>query len=257
MAIGAGTDIAMESADIVLMNSSLASVSGAIELSRATIKNIRQNLFWAFFYNTLGIPLAAGAFYLPLGLQLSPMIGAAAMSMSSVFVVTNALRLRFFKPKTEAAVTCAYPVETEELVIEEEPMPVQVIGVKGMMCSHCTAAVEKACMAVPGTVSAVANLEEKNVTVTGTADYEALKQAILAEDYQVVEPVKAQTIVIGVGGMMCSHCTASVEQACMRVPGTEKAVADLESKTVTVTGTADPEALKKAIVAEDYEILEG
>ena len=89
MAIGTGTDIAVESADIVLMNSSLAAVSGAVELSRATIRNIRQNLFWAFFYNTCGIPIAAGALFLPFGLQLSPMLGAAAMSMSSVFVVTN------------------------------------------------------------------------------------------------------------------------------------------------------------------------
>ena len=187
MAIGAGTDIAMESADIVLMNSSLASVSGATQLSKATIKNIRENLFWAFFYNTLGIPLAAGLLYLPFGLTLSPMIGAAAMSMSSVFVVSNALRLRFFKANTAAAAGCVCPVEAEALVIAEEPMPVQVIGVKGMMCSHCTAAVEKACMGISGTVKAVADLEKKQVTVTGTADYGALKAAIIAEDYEVVE----------------------------------------------------------------------
>ena len=260
MAIGAGTDIAMESADIVLMNSSLSAVSGAIELSKATIKNIRENLFWAFFYNTLGIPLAAGLLYLPFGLQLSPMIGAAAMSMSSVFVVSNALRLRFFKSKTQAVASCACEMPVEEAVVAEVPeeaaLPEQVIYVNGMMCSHCTAAVEKACMSVPGTVKAVADLERKLVTVTGTADYEALKQAILAEDYQVAEPVPAETRVIRVNGMMCSHCTAAVEKACMGVPGTEKAVADLESKTVTVTGSADYEALKKAIIAEDYEVVE-
>ena len=256
MAIGAGTDIAMESADIVLMNSSLASVSGAIELSKATIRNIRENLFWAFFYNTLGIPLAAGLLFLPFGLTLNPMIGAAAMSMSSVFVVSNALRLRFFKPKTQAVTDCACVLPTEELVIEEEPMPEIVIRVNGMMCSHCTAAVEKACMGVPGTVKAVASLEEKNVTVTGTADYEALKAAIVAEDYEVVEAPKAQPIVIRVNGMMCSHCTSSVEKACMSVPGTVSAVASLEEKNVTVIGTADYEALKKAIIAEDYEVVE-
>ena len=259
MAIGAGTDIAMESADIVLMNSSLAAVSGAIELSKATIKNIRQNLFWAFFYNTLGIPLAAGLLYLPFGLQLSPMIGAAAMSMSSVFVVTNALRLRLFKPKAEAVVTCACDAASEERVIPEAPaeqLPELVIYVNGMMCSHCTASVEKACMGVPGTTKAVADLEQKLVTVTGTASYEDLKNAIIAEDYEVVEPVKAETRVIRVNGMMCSHCTAAVEKACMSVPGTEKAVADLETKTVTVTGSADYEALKKAIIAEDYEVVE-
>ena len=256
MAIGAGTDIAMESADIVLMNSSLASVSGAIALSKATIKNIRQNLFWAFFYNTLGIPLAAGLLFLPFGLRLSPMIGAAAMSMSSVFVVTNALRLRFFKAKAEAATDCGCAAAAEELVIEEEPLPETVIRVNGMMCSHCTAAVEKACLSVPGTVKAVASLEEKNVTVTGTADMDALKKAIIAEDYEVVEEPKAQTIVIRVKGMMCSHCTSAVEKACMSVPGTVKAVASLEEKNVTVTGNVDYEALKKAIIAEDYEVVE-
>ena len=256
MAIGAGTDIAMESADIVLMNSSLASVSSAIALSKATIRNIRQNLFWAFFYNTLGIPLAAGLLYLPFGLRLSPMIGAAAMSMSSVFVVTNALRLRFFKPKTETIVSCACEETEIPEAPQEKPLQEQILYVNGMMCSHCTAAVEKACMAVPGTKSALADLEKKLVTVLGTADYEALKQAIIAEDYEVVEPVKAQTTVIRVNGMMCSHCTAAVEKACKNVPGTEQAVADLAAKTVTVTGTADYEALKQAIIAEDYEVVE-
>ncbi|MBR3949307.1 MAG: heavy metal translocating P-type ATPase [Oscillospiraceae bacterium] len=257
MAIGAGTDIAMESANVVLMNSTLSGVSGAMELSKATIRNIRQNLFWAFFYNTLGIPLAAGALYIPFGLTLSPMIGAAAMSMSSVFVVTNALRLRFFKPKSVPETPCVCREGTEALVIEEEPAQEIVIKVNGMMCSHCTAAVEKACMGVPGTVKAVADLERKQVTVTGTAEYEALKQAIIAEDYEVVEAPKARTVTIRVNGMMCSHCTASVEKACMGVPGTESAEASLEEKTVTVTGTADYEALKQAIIAEDYEVVEG
>ena len=257
MAIGAGTDIAIESADIVLMNSSLASVSGAVELSKATIRNIRENLFWAFFYNTLGIPLAAGLFYLPFGLSLSPMIGAAAMSMSSVFVVSNALRLRLFKPGTQTVGSSVCTCRPEALDLPEEEQDTELaIHVNGMMCSHCTAAVERACMGVPGTKTALADLEKKLVTVTGTADYEALKQAIIAEDYEVVEPPKPRTLVIRVNGMMCSHCTAAVEQACMGVPGTEKAVADLESKTVTVTGTADHDALKQAITAEDYEVVE-
>ena len=262
MAIGAGTDIAMESADVVLMNSSLAAVSGAIELSKATIRNIRQNLFWAFFYNTLGIPVAAGVLFIPFGLQLSPMLGAAAMSMSSVFVVTNALRLRFFKPSTVAKgeileCVCEEAAAGQE-VAEEAPaaLPELVIRVNGMMCSHCTASVEKACMGVAGTVSAVADLEKKIVTVTGTADYEALKKAIVDEDYEVVEEAPAAVTVIHVNGMMCSHCTASVEKACMGVAGTVSAVADLEKKIVTVTGTADYEALKKAIIAEDYEVVE-
>ena len=257
MAIGAGTDIAMESAQIVLMNSSLAAVSGAVELSKATIRNIRQNLFWAFFYNALGIPLAAGLLFLPFGLTLSPMIGAAAMSMSSVFVVSNALRLRMFRPKTTAAAPCVCTVEEQALEIEAEPTEEVVIRVNGMMCGHCTAAVEAACRKVPGTVSAVADLEKKCVTVTGNADVEALKRAIRQEDYEVVDEPAVSTVVIGVGGMMCGHCTAAVEKACMGVPGTVSAVADLAEKNVTVTGTADPEALKRVIIAEDYEILEG
>lgn len=187
MAIGAGTDIAMESADIVLMNSSLASVSGAIELSRATIRNIRQNLFWAFFYNTLGIPIAAGVLFIPLGLQLSPMLGAAAMSMSSVFVVTNALRLRLFQPKTIPAAVEAAKENEEPIIFKEETKMETVIKVNGMMCKHCKATVERVCKEVPGTVDAQVDLEAKTVTVIGSADVAALKKAITDADYEVVE----------------------------------------------------------------------
>lgn len=184
MAIGAGTDIAMESADIVLMNSSLASVSGAVALSKATIRNIRENLFWAFFYNCLGIPIAAGVLYIPFGLQLSPMLGAAAMSLSSVFVVSNALRLRLFQSKT--AVQPTMQAQACKIITQEESTMETVIKVNGMMCNHCKAAVEKACKAVPGTSDAVVNLEAKTVTVTGTADTAALKQAITDAGYEVV-----------------------------------------------------------------------
>ncbi len=182
IAIGAGTDIAIESADVVLMSGSLGQVAGALELSRATIRNIKQNLFWAFFYNSLGIPVAAGVLYPAFGLQLSPMLGAAAMSMSSVFVVTNALRLRFFKPSFVPAAVQA-PVRAEEP--EDSNAPTTVIGVEGMMCHHCVAAVEKACKAVPGTRSAIADLEQKQVTVRGSADLAALEQAIVDAGYTI------------------------------------------------------------------------
>ncbi|MBQ8359712.1 MAG: heavy metal translocating P-type ATPase [Oscillospiraceae bacterium] len=179
MAIGAGTDIAMESADVVLMSGSLSGVANAVKLSKATIRTIRQNLFWAFFYNCLGIPIAAGVLFLPFGIQLSPMIGAAAMSLSSVFVVSNALRLQRFKPELQSA------QKIKEIIKEEKSMTT-VIKVEGMMCPHCKARVEQVCKAIPGTVDAVVDLQAKNVTVTGDAVVEALKKAITDAGYEVV-----------------------------------------------------------------------
>ena len=183
MAIGAGTDIAVESADVVLMSGNLGAVADAVRLSKATIRNIKQNLFWAFFYNCLGIPIAAGMLA-PVGISLSPMLGAAAMSCSSVFVVTNALRLRRFKAEK---IEIPVEISTVSEVFEEEPIMETVIKVNGMMCPHCKARVEKVCKAVPGTVDAVVDLAAKTVTVTGDADLAALKQAITDADYEVVE----------------------------------------------------------------------
>lgn len=180
MAIGSGTDIAVESADIVLMNHSLLRVADAILLSKATVRNIKENLFWAFFYNCLGIPLAAGVLFPVFGIQLSPMIGAAAMSLSSVFVVSNALRLRFFKEKT------INELNNTPSVKEEEKMEM-VIKVNGMMCKHCKARVESVCKEVAGVEDAVVDLEKKIVTVTGNASYEVLKKAITEADYEVVD----------------------------------------------------------------------
>lgn len=186
MAIGAGTDIAIESADIVLMNSSLSGVADAVALSKATIRNIRQNLFWAFFYNSLGIPIAAGALFPAFGIQLNPMIGAAAMSLSSVFVVTNALRLRFFQTKKNAALQLP-----ENEIINSEPKEEKtmetVIKVNGMMCPHCKARVESVCKAVDGATDAVVDLQEKQVTVSGAASLDALKKAITDAGYEVVD----------------------------------------------------------------------
>ena len=175
MAVGGGTDIAIESADVALMHKTLFGVVNAIALSKATIKNIRQNLFWAFFYNCLGIPIAAGVLYPAFGLQLSPMLAAAAMSFSSVFVVTNALRLRFFKER-----------KTGEGQIKEKKMS-NIIFVDGMMCSHCKARVENACKAVPGVIDAEVDLEKKQVIVTGTASVETIEKAITDAGYQLIK----------------------------------------------------------------------
>ena len=196
IAIGAGTDVAIESADIVLMKSDLRDAVTAVELSRAVIRNIRMNLFWAFFYNALGIPIAAGVLFIPFGLSLSPMLGAAAMSLSSVCVVTNALRLRFFKPSLTRGCGGACPIDNNTENIEKtESAPAEqkgetamttVLKVEGMMCSHCKAHVEKALMGVPGVESAVADVEAKTATVTGSADMEAMKKAVADAGYEVV-----------------------------------------------------------------------
>ena len=179
MAIGAGTDVAVDSADVVLMSTSLTGICNAYELSKATIRNIRQNLFWAFFYNSLGIPVAFSGL-------LSPMIGSAAMSLSSVFVVTNALRLRLFQPKCRKKYdNILETVETPK--IEEEKIMETVIKVDGMMCKHCKAMVEKVCKAVPGATDAVVDLEQKQVTVFGAADVAALKAAIVEAGYEIIE----------------------------------------------------------------------
>ena len=189
IAIGAGTDIAIESADIVLMHSSLKDVATAIDLSKAVIRNIKQNLFWAFFYNSIGIPLAAGVFYLSLGWKLSPMFGAAAMGMSSVCVVSNALRLRAFKPKKVKKNN----IENDEIELiennrKEDKNMTTVINVNGMMCEHCKATVEKVTRGVEGVSNSEVNLDAKNVTIEHGADtdLEKVKKAITDAGYEVV-----------------------------------------------------------------------
>ena len=180
IAIGAGTDIAIESADIVLMKSDLQDVVTSIELSHSVIKNIKENLFWAFFYNALGIPVAAGVLYGIAGLKLNPMIAALAMSFSSVFVVSNALRLRFFKPKCNNIKT----VKNEK----ENKTVTKTIKINGMMCSHCTGRVGEVLNAIDG-VSAEVSLDNGGqavVTLAKDVSDDVLKKAVVDAGYEVV-----------------------------------------------------------------------
>ena len=184
VAIGAGTDVAIESASVILVKNDLLDFVNAIKLSKAVIKNIKQNLFWAFFYNSIGIPLAAGVFASSLGWRLNPMFGAAAMGLSSVFVVTNALRLKFFKgikkPKTDIN-------ETIERSNEMDSRKVEIV-IDGMACSHCSGRVEQALNALEG-VSATVDLAQKTafVTVTGDVSNDKLSATVTDCGYTVVE----------------------------------------------------------------------
>ena len=190
LAIGAGTDVAIESADIVLMKNSLMDVADAVSLSRATLRNIRQNLFWAFFYNSVGIPVAAGALYPAWGLTLNPMLAAAAMSLSSVCVVGNALRLRSWKSGGAAAKTVAKPSQPvydtcNQCSKEADTMSKKTVTVKGMMCAHCVSHVEKALTALG--VQADVDLATGTAVVTGNVSDDALRKAITDAGYEVVD----------------------------------------------------------------------
>ena len=197
IAIGAGTDIAIESADVVLMKSDPEDVPKAIELGKATMRNIKENLFWALFYNAICIPIAAGVLYPAFGMKLSPMVGAFAMSFSSVFVVTNALRLRFFRPKAGAKTMLSGPSAKEECNIESimlsddnkkgEKIMVKTVNVEGMMCQHCVKHVHDALVKVEGVKNADVSLENKcaKVEYEGNVTDDALKAAVTDAGYEV------------------------------------------------------------------------
>jgi Cu2+-exporting ATPase len=188
IAIGAGTDVALDAADVVLMNSRLSDVPAAIRLSRATLKNIHENLFWAFFYNTLGIPLAAGVFIPLLGWQLNPMFAAAAMSLSSFCVVTNALRLNLFNVHSTRHDHKHKPKQISHTQIQEEQTMEKTLNIEGMMCTHCEAHVKKALEALEQVDQAVVSHKAGTAVVTLNApvDDAALRQAVEAEGYKVV-----------------------------------------------------------------------
>ena len=193
IAIGAGTDVAIDAADVVLMKSRLSDVPAAIRLSRVTLRNIHQNLFWAFIYNTIGIPLAAGVF-IPLGLTLNPMFGAAVMSLSSFCVVTNALRLNLFKlhdasqDKKRDLVSISLETAKIQPKKEQEIME-KTLTIEGMMCTHCEARVKKALEALENVTQAQVSHEKGTAVVTLSADVpnDTLKQAVEAQDYPVTK----------------------------------------------------------------------
>lgn len=183
MAIGSGTDIAIESADVILMKDNLQDVVTAIDFGKKIISNIKLSLFWAFFYNCIGIPIAAGVFYSSLGLKLSPMIGAIAMSFSSIFVVTNALRLRFMKSSFESK---EIKNKEEEFEMNES---VKTVYIDGMNCNHCKMSVEKAIGAIKNVISVEVNLENKSAVVKSSfiVDDAALKVAVEDAGFKVIE----------------------------------------------------------------------
>ena len=192
IAIGSGTDIAVESADVVLVKNDLLDVVTAIDLSKKVINNIKMNLFWAFFYNTIGIPVAAGVFYLSFGLKLNPMIGAAAMSLSSVCVVTNALRLRAFKNKYSSVKAQNKNTDTKiENQKEERTMKMKTIKIEGMQCNHCKMSVEKALKKIDGIENIEVDLDKKQAIIKTSKEVEdiQIKSAIEEEGFKVIEIV--------------------------------------------------------------------
>ena len=185
IAIGAGTDIAIDSADIVLMKSDLIDVVTTIELSRAVLKNIKENLFWAFIYNIICIPLAAGAFYTLLGWQMQPMYGTIAMSLSSICVVTNALRLKRFKPKTNLQNDDKISDYTTK-TLDDTSYNTKTVDIKGMMCEHCVARVKAALETISET-PVIVSLENGNAIIDESVENKLIKKVITDAGYSVID----------------------------------------------------------------------
>jgi Cu2+-exporting ATPase/Cu+-exporting ATPase len=274
-----GLDIAIDSADIVLMKNNLKDLVNAIDLSHATMKNIKENLFWALFYNVICIPVAAGVFYNALGWQLSPMLGAFAMSFSSVFVVSNALRLRFFKPQFKEETSVYEEVKTSanvkqthyqgvpgEIKPESKKENMQmsvskencekVLSIDGMMCEHCVAHVTKALKGLEGE-DALVSLENNEAYVTGPASDEDLKKAVADAGYEVtaIKGAKSYDKVLTVPDMMCANCVKHVTNALDAIDGVKANVSlDDHKAYVTLSKPVDDETLKKAVVDAGYSV---
>ena len=262
MAIGHGTDVAIESSDVVLMRSDLLDVVSALELSKATIKNIKQNLFWAFFYNTIGIPLAAGLLFPAFGIKLSPMFAALAMSLSSVFVVNNALRLRRFKPRgvkrslEESKPSSEKEIAKEENLIEKNEKRTK-IKVEGMTCGHCEKRVADALEKTGKAKDVVASHENSSVEfIDQGLSPEEIENAIEEAGYKIIKNKGEDNMekILNVEGMSCNHCTASVKKALEGLDGVKEADVSLEGKNAKVELDKDvaDEALVKAVEDAGY-----
>lgn len=295
IAIGAGTDVAIDAADVVLMKSRLLDVAGAVRLSRATLKNIHENLFWAFFYNVLGIPLAAGAYVHLFGWTMNPMFGAAAMSLSSFCVVSNALRLNLFKVfdaskdkkrpavavdlskvngagDVEAETPGADGVNAETTGVDAACVKTYIYKIEGMMCEHCEAFVKNLLESYPQVISAEASHEAEQAVVKATdlVDLDDLKVKLAEDDYILhgVEEVASTahtdggnsitTYICKIEGMMCEHCEAFVKNLLESYPQVISAEASHEAEQAVVKATAplDFEDLKAKLLEDEY-ILHG
>ena len=255
IAIGAGTDVAIESADAVLMKNDLLDAVTAVKLSKAVIRNIKENLFWAFFYNVIGIPLAAGVLYPLFGIKLSPIIGAGAMSLSSFCVVMNALRLRFFK------------VEHGDVSRETNSKDAQThtvsttLVVDGMTCAHCQKRVEDALTAIPGVVSATVDLSTNTAIVESKQNIPAseFNRVITDAGYILISPKEEKKMeqVLKIEGMMCGHCQKHVEEALSAMDGVTSVTVDLEGKKATVTTNKEisTDQFSKVIADAGYELV--
>ena len=262
MAIGHGTDVAIESSDVVLMRSDLLDVVSALELSKATIKNIKQNLFWAFFYNTIGIPLAAGLLFPAFGIKLSPMFAALAMSLSSVFVVNNALRLRRFKPRgVKRSLEEAKPSNEKENIKEENLIEKNEkrtkIKVEGMTCGHCEKRVADALEKTGKAKDVVASHENSSVEfIDQGLSPEEIENAIEEAGYKIIKNKGEDNMekILNVEGMSCNHCTAAVKKALEGIDGVKEADVSLEGKNAKVELDKDvaDEALVKAVEDAGY-----
>ena len=267
IAIGAGTDVAIDAADVVLMKSQLSDVPAAIRMSRATLRNIHQNLFWAFFYNSIGIPIAAGCFVWA-GITLNPMLGAAAMSLSSFCVVTNALRLNLFKMYDASKDKPRKHKQRAETPAEDEELIDVTMRIDGMMCGHCEKTVTEALEAVEGVEGVTANAEKgiAKFQMSPETSEQALKDAVTKAGYIFVgfgENVTACPVTgtvektMKIEGMMCEHCEKAVTTALGGVEGVASVKADAKAGTAVVSmkpGT-DEEAIKAAVAKAGYVFL--